>query len=78
MQTTPIGVSSLQNPPDTASVRADSPYVENFVIIPLSIPAGLSAVANSSSQVTLAWTDTSSSEEGFRIERKGLTASISK
>lgn len=34
-----------------------------------SAPTGLTATANSASQITLRWTDTSSNETGFRIER---------
>ena len=34
-----------------------------------SAPTGLTAVAASSTQVRLAWTDTSSNENGFRVER---------
>lgn len=36
---------------------------------PPSAPTGLSATAPSGTQVSLAWTDTSSNETGFRIER---------
>ncbi|MDQ3665648.1 MAG: fibronectin type III domain-containing protein, partial [Acidobacteriota bacterium] len=32
-------------------------------------PSGLSATAGSSTQINLAWTDTSTNEDGFRIER---------
>ncbi|MGI8407767.1 MAG: fibronectin type III domain-containing protein, partial [Actinomycetota bacterium] len=32
-------------------------------------PSGLTATATSSSQINLAWTDTSSNEDGFKIER---------
>jgi len=32
-------------------------------------PAGLTAVANSTSQITLAWTSTSSNQSGFQIDR---------
>ncbi len=32
-------------------------------------PSGLTAVASSSSQINLSWTDTSSNESGFRVER---------
>ena len=35
-----------------------------------SAPSGLTATAVSSSQINLAWTDTSSNEDGFKIERK--------
>ncbi len=35
-----------------------------------SAPSGLSATAVSSSQINLSWTDNSSNETGFRIERK--------
>jgi hypothetical protein len=36
---------------------------------PPSAPSGLTATASSSSQINLAWTDTSSNEDGFKIER---------
>ena len=35
-----------------------------------STPSGLSATATSSSQINLSWTDNSSNESGFKIERK--------
>lgn len=37
---------------------------------PLTAPAGLTATAASKSRIDLAWTDTSGTETGFRIERK--------
>jgi len=41
---------------------------------PPNPPTNLSAIANSKSQITLAWIDTSSNETGFKIERcKGST-----
>jgi hypothetical protein len=36
---------------------------------PLAAPSGLTATAGSSSQINLAWTDNSSNETGFKIER---------
>src|SRR5688572_5350976 len=36
---------------------------------PPSAPTGLSATANSSSQITIGWTDTCTNETGFEIER---------
>lgn len=46
----------------------------NSTPTPPSPPTNLSAIANSKSQVTLAWTNTSSNETGFKIERcKGST-----
>jgi fibronectin type 3 domain-containing protein len=38
-----------------------------------SAPTGLAATAVSSSQIALAWTDTSNNEDGFRIERSLTT-----
>ena len=38
-------------------------------LAPLSAPTGVTATAVSSSQINLAWTDTSGLENGFRIER---------
>ncbi len=40
-------------------------------------PSGLSATANSSSQVALTWNDNSSNETGFKIERKTGSGSYS-
>jgi hypothetical protein len=37
--------------------------------VPPSAPAGLNASAVSKSQINLSWTDTSSNEDGFKIER---------
>jgi hypothetical protein len=44
--------------------------------IPPPPPSGLTATANSSSQITLSWTDTASDEAGFKLERSpnGSTA----
>ncbi len=36
---------------------------------PPTAPSGLSATANSASQITLAWTDNSATETGFKVER---------
>ncbi len=43
--------------------------VSSSVTQPPSAPTGLVATANSSSQITLNWTDTSADESGFKIER---------
>ena len=55
----------------TRTVPAYSITLFNFggAAIP-SAPSGLSATAVSSNQINLTWTDNSSSEDGFRIERK--------
>lgn len=49
---------------------AESGYSEVQVVTPLKAPSNLSVTA-SINEATLTWTDNSSSEEGFRIERKG-------
>ena len=49
------------NPPDTDTV--------NVSAFPAA-PSGLSAVAISSSQINLSWTDNANNESGFKIERK--------
>ena len=41
-----------------------------FVSPPPAAPSGLSATAVSSSQINLSWTDNSSDETGFKLERK--------
>ena len=46
-------------------VTSGSPIVE-----PPGTPTGLTATAISTSQINLAWTDTSSGELGFKVERK--------
>ena len=40
-------------------------------------PSGLTATAVSSSQINLAWTDTSANEDGFKIERSNNGSSWS-
>jgi hypothetical protein len=40
-----------------------------FPALPATGPAGLGAVATSSSEIELTWTDNSNNEDGFRIER---------
>jgi len=45
---------------------------------PPAVPGGLTATATSSSQINLSWTDNSTDETGFKIERKtGATGSYS-
>lgn len=44
---------------------------------PPSAPSGLTATAASTSQVNLAWTDTSSNEDGFYVERSTDNATFS-
>ena len=62
--------NSLPNPPGAAWIEADSFYSdERSATTPLNPPAGLTAVALSSTQVNLAWSETSQTEEGFAIER---------
>ena len=63
-----------QAPPTfPADDTADPPFGEYYAISTAgeapAAPSGLSAAAASSSSITLAWTDNSSNEEGFEIER---------
>lgn len=54
--------------------------IDDFEFVPLVIlnqPTGLSATATSSSSIDLEWTDTSSGEYGYQIERKELGGSYS-
>ncbi len=44
---------------------------------PPAAPSGLSATANSSSQINLTWTDNSGNESGFKVERKQGSGSYS-
>ncbi len=48
---------------------------ETSVATVLSVPGNLTAKASSSSQITLTWTDKSSTENGFVIERSPVTNS---
>jgi transcriptional regulator CtsR/regulation of enolase protein 1 (concanavalin A-like superfamily) len=57
-----------------SSASGDSPYssetsATTLTAIP-SAPSGLAATAVSSTQINLSWTDNSSNETGFKIERK--------
>ncbi|MFQ5454664.1 MAG: fibronectin type III domain-containing protein [Nitrospirota bacterium] len=55
----------------TNSIAGDSGYSnEANAVTGLNLPTGLNAASVSSSQIDLTWTDTSSSETGFKIERK--------
>ncbi|HWR90766.1 MAG TPA: S8 family serine peptidase, partial [Dissulfurispiraceae bacterium] len=49
---------------------------ETTVTTPLTQPAGLSAAAPSATQVDLLWTDTSRSEQGYAIERRGQSGAF--
>ncbi|MBI5633572.1 MAG: S8 family serine peptidase [Nitrospirae bacterium] len=62
--------NSLPNPPETAGIPAVSAVAELTSIIPLNVPTGLQAAAISSSGITVSWTDNSTAEEGYEIERK--------
>lgn len=62
--------SSLPNPPTFATNNAYSLYSnEATAVTPLNPPTGLSATTQSSSEISLSWTDNSNTEEGYRIER---------
>lgn len=63
--------NSLPNPAGVAPIEGDSFYSnEASVTTPLNPPAGLTATAVSTTQITLTWTDNSRSEDGYKIERK--------
>ena len=49
---------------------AFSGLVSGTELEPPAAPSGLSATANTSTQITLNWTDNSDNEDGFKIERK--------
>ncbi len=50
-----------------------TPVVTNTVTIP-NVPTSLNAVALSSNQINLTWTDASTNESGFKVERKSNTS----
>jgi len=60
----------LPDPPATSAVQAESFPVEITVATLLAPPTNLKASAESESDIALEWTDNSSTEQGFRIERR--------
>ncbi len=52
------------------NLAGNSSYSDEANATTLIAPSGLSAAAASASQINLSWTDNSSAETGFRIERK--------
>jgi len=62
-------INYLPNPPGADAIRTESLPLEATTATLIKSPTGLTATAVSSFQVTLAWTETSQTEEGFAIER---------
>ena len=60
----------LPNPPSTSPVQAESFEETRAVATLLAPPTNLIASAESESDIALEWTDNSSTEQGFRIERR--------
>jgi len=60
----------LPNPPSTSAVQAESFPAEITVATLLTPPTDLTASSESESDIALEWTDNSSTEQGFRIERR--------
>ena len=74
---TPTSVPATPTPtsiPPTATPTPLPPTPTPTPVPPPAAPSGLSATATSSSQINLAWTDNSSNETGFKVER-ALSAS---
>jgi serine protease len=51
------------------NAAGDSGYSNTASATTLAAPSGLTATAESSSQINLSWTDNSNNEDGFKIER---------
>ncbi|MCL5022346.1 MAG: S8 family serine peptidase [Nitrospirae bacterium] len=55
------------------TIPADSFYSgEAQAVTPVNPPTGLTATGVTSTQVSLSWTDNSQTEDGYKIERKGV------
>ncbi|MDA8241683.1 MAG: hypothetical protein M0Z67_15120 [Nitrospiraceae bacterium] len=62
----------------TVTIDSTSTLTLSGSYVPPAAPSGLNAVAISSSSIDLSWTDNSSGEQGFEIERKtGLNGTYS-
>src|SRR4030042_595233 len=61
-------VHAYNTPGDSAASNTDNATTQSSVTIPTA-PSSLSASAASSSQINLSWTDNSSNETGFKIDR---------
>jgi subtilisin family serine protease len=66
----------LPNPPSASAVQAESFPAEKPAATVLNAPTDLKASGVSQSEIDLEWTDNSSTEQGFRIERKTGTDGI--
>jgi hypothetical protein len=60
----------LPDPPATSAVQAESFPIEITVATLLAPPTNLTASGESESDIALEWTDNSSTEQGFKIERR--------
>ena len=60
----------LPNPPSASAVQAESFPIEITVATLLAPPTNLTASGESESDIALEWTDNSSTEQGFKIERR--------
>ncbi len=58
---------------NTNTATNTTPVVTNTVSVPTA-PSGMTATVVSSNQINLSWTDTSTNESGFKVERKSGNA----
>jgi len=65
-----IILNSVDSNDSLAGKTTTGGRINAFNALPPPAPSGLSATAASSSEIDLSWTDNSSSEMGFKIERK--------
>ena len=66
---TPTATPTSAPPTATPTPLPPTPTPTATPVPPPAAPSGLSATATSSSQINLAWTDNSSNETGFKVER---------
>ena len=68
---TPVAPTATATPTRTPTPvpPTATPTPTSTPVPPPAAPSGLSATATSSSQINLAWTDNSSNETGFKVER---------